>query len=122
MYFGRNAYDPTAVAEAQTRLQAFQGATSISSSQYFGRSEEEELGGSGSSADGMLGDNGLERLEYAAKDAIARVLANPEVQNVGESIRAGALKVSVFFVLFPHTGLLIISLQLSEYLAQMSER
>ncbi|KAK7689970.1 hypothetical protein QCA50_006610 [Cerrena zonata] len=102
MYFGRNAYDPSAVSEAQTRLQSFQGAQSISSNQYFGREDEEnnELGGG---QEGMLGDGTLAGFEVAAKDAISRVLANPDVQNVGESIRAGALK-------------------LSDYLAQMSER
>lgn len=98
MYFGRNAYDPNAVSEAQTRLSNFQGATSISSNQYFGREEEEELVGNS-----MVPDGSLAQLEIAAKDAIAKVLANPDVQNVGESIRSGALK-------------------LSDYLAQMSER
>ena len=43
MYFGRNSYDPQAIAEAQTRLQSFQGAQSISSNQYFGREEEEDI-------------------------------------------------------------------------------
>jgi len=101
MYFGRNAYDPASVSEAQTRLQSFQGATSISSNQYFGREEEEELdrGADG----GLLGDGSLSGLETAAKDAISRLMANPDVQNIGESIRTGALK-------------------LSDYLAQMSER
>ncbi|CAL1713739.1 unnamed protein product [Somion occarium] len=105
MYFGRNSYDPVAVTEAQTRLQSFQGAQSISSNQYFGRDEEEELGGGmgGGHDGGVLGDGTLGGLEMAAKDAISRVLANPDVQNVGESIRTGALK-------------------LSDYLAQMSER
>ncbi|OCH92825.1 ArfGap-domain-containing protein [Obba rivulosa] len=105
MYFGRNAYDPAAVSEAQTRLQSFQGATSISSNQYFGREEEEELnGGVGPGADGgLLGDGTLAGLELAAKDALSRVLANPDVQQAGESIRTGALK-------------------LADYLAQMSER
>jgi ADP-ribosylation factor GTPase-activating protein 2/3 len=42
MYFERNDYDPDAVSAAQTRLQDFRGATSISSNQYFGRSEEDE--------------------------------------------------------------------------------
>lgn len=93
MYFGRNSYDPATVSEAQTRLQTFQGASSISSNQYFGREEEEDLGGMGGSDNGMLGDGSLAGLETAAKDAIQRVLANPDVQNVGESIRAGALKV-----------------------------
>jgi ADP-ribosylation factor GTPase-activating protein 2/3 len=94
MYFGRNAYDPDAVNEAQSRLQSFQGATSISSNQYFGREDEDELGGGDRGSDaGLLGDGSLGGLEIAAKDAIAKVLANPDVQNVGESIRSGALKV-----------------------------
>ncbi|KDR77460.1 hypothetical protein GALMADRAFT_224816 [Galerina marginata CBS 339.88] len=105
MYFGRNDYDSDNVREAQTRLQTFQGATSISSNQYFGREEEDEQGYErGGGGDGsLLGDGSLAGLENAAKDAISRVLANPDVQNVGESIRSGALK-------------------LSDYLASMSER
>lgn len=92
MYFGRNAYDSESQREAQTRLQNFQGATSISSNQYFGREDEDpsvdrDLDG------GLLGDGSLAGLENAAKEAISRVLANPDVQNVGESIRSGALKV-----------------------------
>ncbi|KZP04275.1 ArfGap-domain-containing protein [Athelia psychrophila] len=100
MYFGRNEYDPEASNEAQSRLRDFQGATSISSNQYFGREDEEE-GAGGAGGDGTLGDGSLSGLEYAAKDAIQRVMANQDVQQVGESIRAGALK-------------------LSDYLAQMS--
>ncbi|KAL0960538.1 hypothetical protein HGRIS_005576 [Hohenbuehelia grisea] len=103
MYFGRNAYDPDAVNEAQTRLQSFQGATAISSNQYFGRDEEENGMDRSGSDGGMLGDGSLANLEIAARDAVSKVLANPDVQNVGESIRAGALK-------------------LSDYLAQMAER
>ncbi|KAK0244673.1 hypothetical protein EDD85DRAFT_809143 [Armillaria nabsnona] len=103
MFFGRNAYDPAAVNEAQTRLQSFQGATSISSNQYFGREEEEDTGMGRRGDEGLLGDGSLAGLEVAARDALSRVLANPDVQNVGESIRTGALK-------------------LSDYLAQMSER
>ncbi|EJF57895.1 ArfGap-domain-containing protein [Dichomitus squalens] len=103
MYFGRNSYDPQAVAEAQTRLQSFQGAQSISSNQYFGREEEEDAGIGHPTDGGLLGDGSLAGLELAARDAVTRVLANPDVQNAAESIRAGALK-------------------LSDYLAQMSER
>lgn len=101
MYFGRNSYDPSAVSEAQSRLQSFQGATSISSNQYFGREDEEDH--DRSMEGGLLGDGSLAGLEVAAKEAIAKVLANPDVQNVGETIRTGALKIS-------------------DYLAQMSER
>ncbi|KAF9474600.1 ArfGap-domain-containing protein [Pholiota conissans] len=96
MYFERNDYDANNTREAQTRLQSFQGATSISSNQYFGRNEDEDAGGSDGADGGLLGDGSLSGLESAAKDAIARVLANPDVQNVGESIRSGALKVGGF--------------------------
>lgn len=96
MYFGRGSYDPVAQGEAQTRLQSFQGANSISSNQYFGREEDEMGGGAGGEA--MLGDGTLSNLEMAAKDALSRVLANPDVQNAAESIRAGALKVSYVVV------------------------
>jgi ADP-ribosylation factor GTPase-activating protein 2/3 len=73
-------------------LQAFQGATSISSNQYFGRDEEETLAKDDMDG-GLLGDGSLAGIENAARDAVSRVLANPDVQNIGESIRAGALKV-----------------------------
>ncbi|KAJ3773642.1 hypothetical protein FB446DRAFT_731967 [Lentinula raphanica] len=102
MYFGRNAYDPQAAAEAQSRLQSFQGASAISSSQYFGRDEDDETAMRRGNSDSLLGDGSLAGLELAARDALSRVMANPDVQNVGESIRNGALK-------------------LSDYLAQMSE-
>ncbi|KAI0698111.1 hypothetical protein BC835DRAFT_1269338 [Cytidiella melzeri] len=102
MYFGRNSYDPAAVSEAQTRLQSFTGATSISSNQYFGREEDETQGLPGG-GEGVLADGTLSNLEMTARDAVSRILANPDVQNAAESIRAGALK-------------------LSDYLATMSER
>jgi len=103
MYFGRNSYDPDAVREAQTRLQSFQGATAISSSQYFGREEDEDergrLAGGGGHDGNLLGDgSSLAGLETAARDAVARVLSNPDVQNVGETIRSGALKVCAMLV------------------------
>ena len=104
MFFGRGNYDSDQVREAQTRLQAFQGATSISSNQYFGREEEE--GGPRDDADGgLLGDGSLAGLESVAKDALAKVLANQDVQNLGESLRVGALKVieSLFYILVRHT-------------------
>ncbi|KAF3923056.1 Centaurin-gamma-1A [Dactylellina cionopaga] len=41
-FFGRNAFDPSAQAEAKTRLQNFDGASAISSNAYFGREEEED--------------------------------------------------------------------------------
>jgi len=91
MFFGRNDYDPTVLTESKQRLSNFQGATAISSNQYFGREEEDELERGGSEG-GLLGDGSLANLEIAAKDAIARLMANPDVQNVSENIRTGALK------------------------------
>jgi len=104
MYFERNAYDPDAQAEAQSRLANFSNATSISSNQYFGRDEAEvttegELGSMGS----FTGNESLSALEAATREAISRVLSNPDVQNAADSIRAGALK-------------------LSDYLANMNEQ
>jgi len=101
MFFERGAYDPTTVSEGRARLAQFQGATSISSNEYFGRDEEEAL--AQGSDGGLLGDGSLAGLETAARDAVTRIMANPDVQNLGDSIRSGALK-------------------LSDYLAQMSER
>jgi ADP-ribosylation factor GTPase-activating protein 2/3 len=48
---------------------------------------------SGSGTEGLLGDGSLSGLEVAARDVVEKVLSNPDVQSVGESIRTGALKV-----------------------------
>ncbi|KAJ7132653.1 hypothetical protein C8R46DRAFT_1201807 [Mycena filopes] len=95
MYFGRGAYDAAAQEEAQGRLKSFAGRSGIGSDEYFGREEEPQSFTAGT------GDGSLASFESSARDVIGRVLANPDVQNVGDSIRSGALK-------------------LSDYLAQMS--
>lgn len=121
MYFGRNSYDPNAVSEAQTRLQSFQGASSISSNQYFGRDEDEEL--ERGMDNSVLGDGSLAGLETAARDAYARLMANPDVQNLGDNIRTGALKVRLHMMHHFQSDLNShYASQLSDYLAQMSER
>ena len=103
MYFSRNDYDPAVVSEAQQ----FRGATAISSSAYFSREEEEENGpgspGMGG-MEGLLADGSLSGLENAARDVIQRVMANPDVQNVVDGIRAGALKVrpNILFIYFDY--------------------
>ncbi|KAF8333564.1 ArfGap-domain-containing protein [Cantharellus anzutake] len=104
MYFERNAYDPHARNEAQSRLANFSNATSISSNQYFGRDEDEATSEAEPGSIGpFTGNESLSALETATRDAISRVLSNPDVQSAADSIRAGALK-------------------LSDYLAQMSEQ
>lgn len=102
MYFGRGTYDPNAASEAKTRLQNFQGATAISSNAYFGRPEDEDdddLQGT----DGMLGMEGnetLQNLERNARDMASRVMADPNVQNLTDQIRTGALRLSDFLASF----------------------
>jgi hypothetical protein len=97
MFFERGSYDPATVSEGRARLAQFQGATSISSNQYFGREEEEAL--AQASDGGMLGDGSLAGLETAARDAVSRIMANPDVQNLGDNIRSGALKVCHYIFL-----------------------
>nr|XP_019048357.1 ADP-ribosylation factor GTPase-activating protein 2/3 [Kwoniella bestiolae CBS 10118]OCF27287.1 ADP-ribosylation factor GTPase-activating protein 2/3 [Kwoniella bestiolae CBS 10118] len=101
MYFGRGTYDPQATSEAQTRLRDFQGATAISSNAYFGRPEEEEddgyggpAGHGGAGGDGLMDNETVQGLERNIRDIAGRVMANPDVQNLGDQIRMGALKVS----------------------------
>lgn len=96
MYFERGSYDANASSEAQQRLQNFNGATSISSNQYFGREEDEEgLGGEGGGRGdaGGLASGDFSELEATARDYYQRFMSNPDVQTGLESFRAGALKV-----------------------------
>ncbi|KAK7050585.1 Arf-GAP domain-containing protein [Favolaschia claudopus] len=99
MYFERGTYDAGAKAQAEERLKEFSGRTALGSDEYFGRGEEDPGIGYPSNSSG--GGGGYSDLEASARDVIGRVLANPDVQNVGNSIRDGALR-------------------LSDYLAQMS--
>jgi hypothetical protein len=96
-YFNRGSYDPAASAEAQQRLAQFGGATAISSSAYFGRPEDDDADRGGD--EGLLGDSeSLAGLERGVRDLAGKVMANPEVQALGEGIRSGALKVSLALV------------------------
>ncbi len=97
MFFGRGTYDPASSSEAQSRLQQFSGATAISSNAYFGRPEEDEEEPEPLGREGLLGlgDNEtIQGLERGIRDMAGRVLANPDVQNLGDQLRQGALKVS----------------------------
>lgn len=50
-FFGRNSYDNEAAQQARTKLQSFNGATSISSSSYFGEDQQQMGGPAGSNND-----------------------------------------------------------------------
>lgn len=98
-YFGRGTYDPQASAEARTRLQNFSGATAISSNAYFGRPDEEDESLLAGEEGGLLGDlannETVQQLERGVRDLAGRVMANPDVQQLGDSLRTGALRVSL---------------------------
>lgn len=85
-YFGRAAFDPAAQSEAKSRLQGFEGATSISSNAYFGRPEDDIP-----HADeyGNYGD-----LEGAARDFVRKfgVTAADDLENLSTVLGEGASK------------------------------
>ncbi|OCF59994.1 ADP-ribosylation factor GTPase-activating protein 2/3 [Kwoniella mangroviensis CBS 10435] len=112
MYFGRGTYDPQAANEAQTRLRDFQGATAISSNAYFGRPEEDQeddgygglAGSGGPGGDGLMDNETIQGLERNIRDIAGRVMANPDVQNLGDQLRMGALKLSDYLSSFEGQG------------------
>ncbi|KAI9821276.1 MAG: ADP-ribosylation factor GTPase activating protein, ER-Golgi transport [Pycnora praestabilis] len=85
-FFGRANFDPAAATEAKSRLQGFEGATSISSNAYFGRPEDDLP-----SADeyGNYGD-----LEGAARDFVRKfgVTAGDDLENLTQVLGEGATK------------------------------
>lgn len=104
-YFERGGYDSNLSAEAKERLAGLQGATSISSNQYFGRDEPGEdeegtgggYGGGSSGAGGGTGDGDWANdLESQARELYGRLMANPDVQSGIESFRSGAMKLSQY--------------------------
>ncbi|ODA77673.1 hypothetical protein RJ55_06275 [Drechmeria coniospora] len=80
-YFGKGSFDPSADAEAKTRLQGFEGATSISSNAYFGRDEE-------------MPEEDYGDLESAAKDFVRKfgITASDDLENLSNVLGEGATK------------------------------
>lgn len=94
-FFSKGSYDPSAQTEAKTRLQGFEGATSISSNAYFGRPEDNIP-----QADeyGNYGD-----LEGAARDFVRKfgVTAGDDLENLTNVLGEGATKLrGKFFISF----------------------
>lgn len=91
-FFGKGAFDPSAQAEAKTRLQGFEGASSISSNAYFGRPEEEDGGGGGGS--GEYGD-----LETAARDFVRKfgITAGDDLENLSNLVGVGGRRLQGMF-------------------------
>lgn len=80
-FFGKGQFDPTSQSEAKTRLQGFEGATSISSNAYFGRSQEAPTEDYGD-------------IETAAKDFIRKfgITAGDDLENLTQVLGEGASK------------------------------
>lgn len=81
-FFGRNAFDPTATAQAKERLSGFEGATAISSNAYFGRPEDDNT-------EDDYGD-----LEGAAKDFVRKfgITAGDDLENLSTMLGEGATR------------------------------
>ena len=94
-FFGREDFNPAAKADARSRLEGFQGSTSISSNAYFGRSEDEGGGGAGGSMDGNYGD-----LEGAARDLVRKfgVTAGDDLENLTHVLGEGASRLQGRFL------------------------
>lgn len=80
-FFGKGQFDPNSQAEAKTRLQGFEGASSISSNAYFGRTDDQPAE--------EYGD-----LETAAKDFIRKfgITAGDDLENLTQVLGEGATK------------------------------
>jgi len=92
-YHQTGAYDANSAREAQSRLQSFNGASAISSNQYFGRSEQEE----DELEDSIMSANGLSGLERGVQDVVRAAMEATGVEDLDSlqsSIRNGALKLS----------------------------
>jgi len=81
-FFGKGAFDPSAQSEAKSRLQGFEGATSISSNAYFGRPEDE------------VQDEDYGDFESAAKDFVRKfgATAGDDLDNLISVAGEGASK------------------------------
>lgn len=82
-FFSKGSYDPSAQAEAKTRLQGFEGASSISSNAYFGRPEED-----------AAAEEGYGDLEGAARDFVRKfgVTAGDDLEALTSALGEGATK------------------------------
>ncbi|KAK7188491.1 arf GTPase activating protein [Paraphaeosphaeria sporulosa] len=81
-FFGRGSFDPSAAAEAKSRLTGFEGATAISSNAYFGRPEDD------------VPEDDYGDLEGAAKDFVRKfgITASDDLENLTSLLGEGASK------------------------------
>lgn len=93
-FFGRGPrFDEQAKTEARTKLQAFNGAQSISSSSYFGEEEGGARGGRSNSGAGGLGDLEASAREFASKFSGN---ANQDLEVLKDALEDGATKLGSY--------------------------
>jgi len=95
MFFERNDYDAQMATEAKNRLTQFSGATAISSSQYFGREEQNEM--LDQAQESILGVDGLQGLEQGARELAKSAMKAAGYNNINElqdGLRSGAMKLA----------------------------
>lgn len=93
-FFGRGPrFDENAKAEAQSKLQAFGGAQSISSASYFGEDEQHAEQGRGRSVSGGFGD-----LENTAREFASRFSGNTnqDIEVLKDALEDGANKLGTY--------------------------
>ncbi|KAF6072732.1 hypothetical protein FOB64_000739 [Candida albicans] len=86
-------FDEQAKTEARTKLQAFNGAQSISSSSYFGEEEGGARGGRSNSGAGGLGDLEASAREFASKFSGN---ANQDLEVLKDALEDGATKLGSY--------------------------
>lgn len=86
--FERGSYDSSLQEESKMRLKAFDGAQSISSNQYFGRENEDDLN-----------TRDYRNFEESAKEFIQKFAgtASNDIENIREILSQGAHKLSNIF-------------------------
>ena len=93
-FFGRGPrFDENAKREAQSKLQAFGGAQSISSASYFGEDEQQAEMGRGRSVSGGFGD-----LENTAREFASRFSGNTnqDMEVLKDALEEGANKLGSY--------------------------
>lgn len=90
-YHQTGAYDSRVASEAQSRLSQFNGATAISSNQYFGIEEDQS-----EVEESILQANGLGGLESGARDVVRNLMEQTgieDLEGLQGALRTGALRV-----------------------------
>ncbi|KAK9701071.1 ADP-ribosylation factor GTPase activating protein, ER-Golgi transport, partial [Basidiobolus ranarum] len=88
MYFGRDSYDPEHLSQQHARLKDFDGASSISSAQYFDRDEEPARYDTGGYNINLGG------IEVTAKEYAQRLVGQTDLSSVRDAAQNASQKIT----------------------------